>query len=247
MGNSSSKPNKPTSAPPARPHPNPAAAAPVGPDVVKEKDMPQVRALYEKVHKAAIDGLRRKEPTLRHWPDSAIPVDRGPELREEIDEVLSKMSSELNSLCSQGVCRSPQTLKAAIHAEADRRYPRREFKPEVRAPTIPALEGYTYRFYDQTFKGNDALAVYVVDKVRQPLRSDYGSKLLHLTAGAMRPHAPPGPSNQKLKGDEAAGDILKNQQKYVSAVLAAYDKAVKDTGFKTDTQLGARADHVSYR
>ncbi|CAI4213556.1 unnamed protein product [Parascedosporium putredinis] len=217
MGNSSSKPNKPASAPPARPHPNPAAAAPVGPDVVKEKDMPQVRALYEKVHKAAIDGLRRKEPTLRHWPDSAIPVDRGPELREEIDEVLSKMSSELQSLCSQGVCRSPQTLKAAIHSEADH------------------------------VQGNDALAVYVVDKVRQPLRSDYGSKLLHLTAGAMRPHAPPGPSNQKLKGDEAAADILKNQQKYVSAVLAAYDKAVKDTGFKTDTQLGARADHVSYR
>lgn len=53
------------------------------------------------------------------------------------------------------------------------------------AALSPSLVGYRYRLYTNTYKGNDVLVAYIVDKRRSTGRSYYSKTLLDLVVVKM--------------------------------------------------------------
>jgi hypothetical protein len=153
-----------------------------------------------------------------------------------------------NQLYYFGIYDNKEAAKKGILDELERRYPdpQTHVSGPVRADESPALKGWSYRYYQQKYEGNEALVAYIIDKEMNLKRADYGQILVDMTIKKMASTAPPAPSTAVV-GEAAAAHILTDRGEYVEAVRAAFNQAVKETDAKTETQLGSRATHVSYR
>ncbi len=98
---------------------------------------------------------------------------------------------------------------------------------------------HEFRFYYKHYKGLSAIIAEIIDKSRNPLRSDYAVDLIDKTIDRLGPI---------LLSDELNSyEIINGNSVFKSNVLSEYDQLIQDTSMKVGTQLGERADYVDYR
>ena len=108
-----------------------------------------------------------------------------------------------------------------------------------RAENARLITDFEYRYYTRTFKQGDAIIAKIIDKSLNLPRADYGVDLMFS-------------SIKKMKGievplDITIEDLIHTDNPFKTAALDAYNKAVRETSGKTDTQLGLRANYVDYK
>lgn len=228
----------------------PADFDPASYEISEATKQKRIRDVYNQLE---ADGIRilqtgKTDPVLKYWSETQIRNDPS-RVRSAIEVALRAEEGEraMRELITSGSCQNASGARQALLHEPEHRHPYLQHDEPVAAAVGPSFDGFKYRFYTQTYEGNNALVAYIVDERRNPPRSDYSKMLLNMVIEEMKPMAPPTVSRPEMTGITAADDILNVNGPFVAAVVAAYDEALKATDGKTSTQLGLSADHVSYR
>jgi hypothetical protein len=226
-----------------------AYTAPTSWELTAEEKLEKIAAVYKKLEDIGVGMIRKAKPETNRWHDEAI---RGnPQLVREAITLALNADLPDNGLIrrlwvgADKIYKSPQEARQAILNEVERRHPR-AVPAAPKAPESPALAGFSFRVYHRTYDGNAGLAAYIVDRRFNPARSDYLVTLVDRVVAKMAYTVPPAPS-KKVVGKEAAERIYQDNGPFVHAVGKAYNEAVQETSGKTDTQLGLKANHISYR
>lgn len=104
------------------------------------------------------------------------------------------------------------------------------------ARTRAEIGKFEYSFLYRKYTGKDAIIAKIVDV---PLRSDYSIDLIDRTIAKMAP--------VEIPGGLSVEQLCAADSEFREKVLATYNEVVAETSGKTDTQLGLKADHVTYR
>lgn len=223
---------------------------PISFEMSEEAKQKKISDVYKQLETNGVRILQtgKIDSVLKNWSDTQIRGDPD-RVRSAIQAALDTDEGELalRDIWTSGACQSVSAARQAILLELEHRHPYLHYDKPVAAAVSPSLDGFEYRFYTKNYKDNDALVAYIVDRRRNPPRSSYSTMLVDMVVAEMSPVTPPAVSGPAMTGMTAADDILDGNGPYVVAVVAAYDKAVKTTDGKTETQLGLAADHVSYR
>lgn len=115
---------------------------------------------------------------------------------------------------------------------------RREAQERRRQENARLFEAHEYQYYYRTYTGRNALIAEIIDKKHNLPRADYGVDLIDGAIDKM--------ASTELIFDLTPEELINTSNSFKTGVLNAYNITVKETSGKTDTQLGLRADYVTY-
>jgi hypothetical protein len=238
MGNENSKGKKKAVATPSYEIPAPT----------EQEKQREVQRAYEQVRAYALYDLQTQ---LRGWSAAQIEADLdrvNTAIRARLSSPDANVDTILRNLVLYQYSPDRNTAINSILAHLPRS---RATSSSSGRSDGSAYAGWRYRHYNRHFEGNSAVVAYILDRRRNPPRSDYSVMLYGMASYKMKHTAPPRPASGS-KGEAAAAEIYaavstsREAYDYVEKVVQKYDAAVEETTGKTDTQLGAMARYVTY-
>jgi hypothetical protein len=206
----------------------------------------EIESTYRTLETVAVSILKETSPT-KFWPERQIRGDPD-RMHDGFDAALAHPEGQkaLDLLVRYKACTSAQEARYAVLAELERMHPWPHFVAQHIAPVNPAFANFSWRIYHRYYHGNQALMAYIIAKKVNPYASDYTILLADMVMRAMNGTAPPTPRPGN-KEEVAAKEVVDMNGPYVQAVVREWEDAAHKTSGRTDTQLGLRADHSTFR